>query len=87
MNTKDVGNLLGSILTGGTVGSVADALASALAEGLKLANHLLEPDPSKRAKVRRDYYMSLLKIVKEVQNADQKDVSDLVVEFTNLLNK
>ena len=83
MNTKDVGNLLGSILTGGTVGSVADTLA----EGLKLANYLLEPDPSKRAKVRRDYYMSLLKIVKEVQNANQKDVSDLVVEFTNLLNK
>jgi len=83
MDTKDVGNLLGSILTGGTVGSVS----SALAEGLKLANYLLEPDPSKRAKVRRDYYMSLLKIVKEVQNADQKDVSDLVVEFTNLLNK
>jgi len=83
MDTESVGNLLGSILTGGTVGSVS----SALAEGLKLANHLLEPDPSKRAKVRRDYYMSLLKIVKEVQNADQKDVSDLVVEFTNLLNK
>ena len=83
MNTKDVGNLLGSILTGGTVGSVS----SALAEGLKLANYLLEPDPSKRAKVRRDYYMSLLKIVKEVQNANQKDVSDLVVEFTDLLNK
>ena len=85
MDTKSVGNLLGSILISGTgtVGSVS----SALAEGLRLANHLLEPDPSKRAKVRRDYYMSLLKIVKEVQNADQKDVSDLVVEFTNLLNK
>ena len=83
MDTKSVGNLLGSILTGGTVGSVS----SALVEGLKLANYLLEPDPSKRAKVRRDYYMSLLKIVKEVQNADQKDVSDLVVEFTDLLNK
>ena len=52
-----------------------------------MANYLLEPDPSKRAKVRRDYYMSLLKIVKEVQNANQKDVSDLVVEFTDLLNK
>ena len=83
MDTESIGKLLGGLLTGGAVGDIAVVIG----EGLKLANHLMEPDPAKRAKVRRDYYMSLLKLIKEVENADPKDVSNLVDTFTALLDE
>jgi gas vesicle protein len=83
MDIESIGKLLGGVLTGGAVGNIA----AALAEGFKLANSLREPDPIKRAKARRDYYLSLLKLIKEVQNADSKDVSVLVNTFTDLLNE
>jgi len=83
MNVESIGGLLGSLLAGGGVSSIA----SAIAEGLKLANRLTEPDPAKRAKARREYYLSLLAIIKEVRNADEKDVSALVDAFTALLNE
>ena len=83
MDTESIGKLLGGLLSGGVAGNVSLALA----EGLKLANRLMEPDPAKRAKARRDYYLSLLKLVKEVQGADQKDVSDLVDAFTKLMDE
>jgi len=83
MDTESIGKMLGGMLSGGVAGNVTLAVA----EGLKLANYLLEPDPAKRAKARREYYMSLIKLIKEVQNADPKDVSDLVVEFTALMDE
>jgi hypothetical protein len=83
MDTESIGKLLGGLLSGGVAGNVA----SALAEGLKLANHLMELDPAKRAKARRDYFISLLKLIKEIQNADSKDVSLIVAEFNALLNE
>ena len=86
MDIESVSKILSGLLSGGTVGNISLIVA----EGLKLANHLMEPDPAKRAKARRDYYGSLLKIIKEVENAnpaDQKAVSDLVVVFTSLLNE
>jgi len=82
MDTETIGKVLGGLLSGGVAGNVTLALA----EGLKLANHLMEPDPAKRAKARRDYYLSMIKLVKEVEGAN-KDVSDLVDAFTNLINE
>ena len=83
MDTGGIAKLLSGLLSGGVPGNIT----AAIAEGLKLANHLMEPDPAKRAKARRDYYMSLLKFIKEVENADPKDVSDLVAAFTDLLDE
>lgn len=83
MDTESIGKMLSGMLSGGVVGSVA----SAITEGLKLANNLLEPDPAKRAKARREYYLSLIKLVKEVQGAKIEDVSDLVDAFTNLMDE
>jgi len=84
MDTETIGKILAGLLSGGAPASIA----SALAEGLKLANRLMEPDPAKRSKARRDYYISLLNIIKEVQNADRtKDISDLVDAFTAMLNE
>jgi len=83
MDTESIGKLLGGLLSGGVAGNVSLALA----EGLKLANRLMEPDPAKRAKARRDYYMSLLKLVKETGNANPEDVSTIVDAFTNLMDE
>lgn len=82
MDTESIGKLLGGLLSGGVAGNVSLALA----EGLKLANRLMEPDPAKRAKARRDYYLSLIKLVKEVEG-NAEDVSIIVDEFTHLLNE
>ena len=83
MDTESIGKLLGGVLSSGVAGNVSLAIA----EGLKLANHLTEPDPAKRAKARRDYYLKLIGYIKEVQNANQDDVSNLVIEFTKLLDE
>jgi len=83
MDTESIGKLLGGLLSGGVAGNVSLALA----EGLKLANRLMEPDPAKRAKARRDYYMALIKLVKEVQGAKIEDVSAIVDIFTNLMDE
>jgi hypothetical protein len=83
MDTESIGKILGGLLSGGVAGNVSLALA----EGLKLANKLMEPDPAKRAKARREYYLSLIKIVKEVQGAKAEDISDLVDAFTNLMDE
>lgn len=83
MDVETVGKLMGGLLSGGAVGNIS----AAIAEGLKLANNLLEPDPAKRAKARRDYFLKLMDIIKEVQGANEKDVSALVSEFTILLNE
>ena len=83
MDTEGIGKLLGGLLSGGVVGNVS----AAIVEGLKLANRLMEPDPAKRAKARREYYMSLLKLVKEVQSANPEDVSTVVDAFTSALSE
>lgn len=83
MDTESIGKLLGGVLSSGVAGNATLAIA----EGLKLANFLLEPDPAKRAKARRDFYLKMMEIIKEVRNADPKDVSDLVAEFTKLLDE
>ena len=83
MDTQEIGKLLGGLLSGGVAGNVTLALA----EGLKLANRLMEPDPAKRAKARRDYYLSLLKLVKEMQSANPEEVSIIVDAFTVALNE
>ena len=83
MDTESIAKIMSGLLSGG----VAANVTSALAEGLKLANKLMEPDPAKRAKARRDYYLSLMQIITEVQGGNEKDVSDLVTEFANLLNE
>lgn len=83
MDTESIGKLLGGLLTGGVVGNATVAIG----EGLKLANHLLEPDPAKRAKVRRDFFLAMVKLIHEQEGADVKDVSDLDAEFVKLLNE
>ncbi len=83
MDTETIGKMLSGLLSGGVAGNVSLALA----EGLKLANRLMEPDPAKRAKARRDFYLSLLKLVKETKNANPEDVSTIVDEFTSALDE
>ena len=83
MDTEGLGKILGGVLSSGVPGNITEAIA----EGLKLANLLLEPDPAKRAKARRDFYMKMLSLIKEVQNAKEQDVSDLVSEFTKLMDE
>jgi len=83
MNAEEVGKLLSALISGGTVGSISLAIA----EGLKLANALVEPDPAKRAKARREYYLSMLKLVKEVENASPEDVEKILFAFTRLMDE
>ena len=82
MDAESIGKLLAGVLSGGTVSSVS----SAIAEGLKLANHLMEPDPVKRAKARRDYILSLIKIVDSIEDADVKTVTSLLIALRELLD-
>jgi len=82
MDAESVGKLLGAIVSNGAVSNISMAIA----EGLKLANALNEPDPHKRAKARREYYLSMLNIAGEVRNAKTADVDTLVRNFTKLLD-
>lgn len=77
---ESVGNLLGGFITSGGVGAVS----SAISEGLKLINHLTEDDPVKQAKVRRQYIHSMLKIIGEMSNAENKDLTELITQLDAL---
>jgi len=83
MDAESIGKLLGSVISSGPVSSISMAIA----EGLKLANTLSEPDPHKRAKARREYYMSMLRIVNEVENANAENVDMLVRNFIRLMDE
>lgn len=82
METESIGKLLAGMLAGGGI----TAVASALGEGLKLANHLIEPDPVKRAKARREYILNLGKIVNSIEGADVKTVTTLLIALRELLD-
>ena len=82
MDAETVGKLLSAVISGGT----ASNIALAIAEGLKLANALNEPDPHKRAKARREYYLSMLNIAGEVKDAKSEDIDTLVKHFIKLLD-
>ncbi len=84
MDTETIGKMLSGLLSGGVVGNVA----SAITEGLKLANNLLEPDPAKRAKARRDYILSLIELVNSIEdeNVDVKKTTDLLIALRELMD-
>ena len=82
MDTESIGKLLGGLLSGGVAGNVTLALA----EGLKLANKLMEPDPAKRAKARRDYILNLVEIVNSIEDADVKKTTVLLIALRELLD-
>ena len=77
-----IGKLAGGLLSGGGVTSVA----SAVAEALKLINKLTEDNPQKRVKAQREYLLSLIAIIKEIEGASTKDVSDLLDLFRTLMD-
>ena len=83
MDAESVGKLLGAIVSNGAVSNISMAIA----EGLKLANALSEPDPHKRAKARREYYFKMLNIAGEVENVKQEDLDLLVRNFTKLMDE
>jgi len=83
MDAESIGKLLGSVISSGPVSSISMAIA----EGLKLANTLSEPNPHKRAKARREYYMSMISLVNEVENVKQEDLETLVRNFIRLMDE
>ena len=83
MDADSVGKLLGAVISNGAVSNISLAIA----EGLKLANALNEPDPHKRAKARREYYLKMLNIAGEVENAKQEDLDTLVHNFIKLMDE
>ena len=77
-----IGQLAGGLLAGGGVTSIATAVA----EALKLVNKLTEDNPEKRLKVQREYLLSLTAIIKKIEGANAKDVSDLLDLFRTLMD-
>ncbi len=81
---NSIGSLLGGALSGGGIGSIANAST----ELLKLINNLTKDDPVKNMNAIRAFRNELLKLIKEVQGASEgQDVSDVVSTLTELLNK
>ena len=82
ISAETVGKLAGGMLAGGGVASIAGAVEQLLI----LINHLSKDDPVKSAKARRAVRKIFMDIIKEIPNADQKDVSDLVTQFSNVMD-
>jgi len=81
MDIKQIVELLGAGLANGGAG----AAISAINQALILINKLTEDDPVKQTKAKRELFMSLFAIIKEVSGAE--DSTDIVRRFTDLLNE
>jgi len=82
IDATTIGKLAGGMLAGGGVTSIAGAVEQLLI----LINHLSRDDPVKGAKARRAVHKIFMDIIKEIPNADQKDVSDLVAQFSDVMD-
>ncbi len=83
VETAAIGKLMGGMLAGGGIG----AIASAIDTTGKLILRWTENDPVKRTKMLREYYMSMIDVVKEVRGLeDGKDASDLVSLIDRILS-
>ena len=82
ISAETVGKLAGGMLAGGGVTSIAGAVEQLLL----LINHLSRDDPAKAAKGRRAVHKIFMEIIKEIPNANQKDVSDLVAQFSDVMD-
>ena len=82
IDATTIGKLAGGMLAGGGVTSIAGAVEQLLL----LINHLSRDNPAKATKARREVHNILLRIIKEIPNADQKDVSDLVAQFSDVMD-
>lgn len=82
LKVEDLGKLVGGMLAGGGVTSIAEAVTQLLL----LINHLSEDNPAKANKVRREVYTRLMGVIKEIQNAKEQDVSDFVAHFSDIMD-
>ncbi len=82
IDAETIGKLAGGLLAGGGVTAIAEAVAQLLI----LVNHLTADNPLKAVKARRAIHNILMAIIKEIPNADQKDVSALVKQFADVMD-
>jgi len=82
LSLKSVGEMVGGLISGGGVSSIAGAID----KGLALILRLTEEDPVKRAKALREYEMELMELIKEAPNAKDKDLTDISLAFIRLLD-
>jgi len=82
LKVEDLGKLVGGMLAGGGVTSIAEAVTQLLI----LINHLSEDNPAKANKTRREVYNRLMGVIKEIQNAKEQDVSDFVAHFSDIMD-
>ena len=82
LKVEDLGKLVGGMLAGGGVTSIA----SAVTQLLILINHLSEDNPAKANKARREVYNRLMGVIKEIRNAKEQDVSDFVAQFSDIMD-
>ena len=82
LKVEDLGKLVGGMLAGGGVTSIADAVTQLLI----LINHLSRDDPDKENKARREVYNRLMGVIKEIRNAKEQDVSDFVAQFSDIMD-
>jgi hypothetical protein len=82
VSVESLGKLVGGMLAGGGVTSIAEAVTQLLI----LINHLSEDNPAKANKTRREVYNRLMGVIKEIQNAKEQDVSDFVAHFSDIMD-
>ena len=82
VSVESLGKLVGGMLAGGGVTSIAEAVTQLLI----LVNHLSEDNPAKANKTRREVYNRLMGVIKEIQNAKEQDVSDFVAHFSDIMD-
>ena len=82
LKVEDLGKLVGGMLAGGGVTSIAEAVTQLLI----LINHLSEDNPAKANKTRREVYNRLMGVIKEIRNAKEQDVSDFVSHFSDIMD-
>lgn len=82
LKVEDLGKLVGGLLAGGGVTSIAEAVTQLLI----LINHLSEDNPAKANKARREVYNRLMGVIKEIRNAKESDVSDFTDQFSDIMD-
>ena len=82
LKVEDLGKLVGGMLAGGGVTSIAEAVTQLLI----LINHLSEDNPAKANKARREVYNRLMGVIKEIRDAKEQDVSDFVSHFSDIMD-
>ena len=83
LKVEDLGKLVGGMLAGGGVTSIAEAVTQLLL----LINELSKDDPLKEAKARRKVALAFIPMIREVRNAKTgADVSDIALAVIQLMD-